>query len=107
MLPRPPAPLLALLGTVLILGWTWALVTPAWQAPDEPEHFSYVQTIGELGRLPGGTGNAYSTELGHSTDVTNLVQVTFDMKARPDWSQRLADDFPARSGPHDDGGGVN
>src|SRR3954454_18333050 len=82
---RPPAPLAALLGTVLVLVVTWALVVPPWQTPDETQHFSYVQTIGELGRLPGGEGNDFSSELARSADATNQAQVVFDARAKPDW----------------------
>ncbi len=107
MVTRPPAPLLALLGTVLVLGWTWALVTPPLHAPDEPEHFSYVQTIGELGRLPGGAGKPFSTELSRAADVTDLSHVVYSVHAKPEWSRLVADAFPAGAGPADDGGGVN
>src|SRR5271156_835893 len=30
----------------------WSLVTPPFQAPDEPSHFAYVQYLAETGRLP-------------------------------------------------------
>ena len=50
---RPPAALIALLAVVAIVGVAWALVTPAFQAPDENSHFGYVQTLAERFALPG------------------------------------------------------
>ena len=44
---RVPAPLAWLLVAVALLGLTWALLVPAWQAPDENSHFAYVQSLGE------------------------------------------------------------
>lgn len=36
----------------VLLGTLYAIETPAWQAPDEPAHYNYVQYIAERGRLP-------------------------------------------------------
>ena len=36
----------------LILGTLYALYTPAWQAPDEPAHYNYVQYLAEQRRFP-------------------------------------------------------
>jgi hypothetical protein len=33
-------------------GFCWALVTPAFQAPDEVDHFAYVQSVVERGKSP-------------------------------------------------------
>src|SRR3954470_8652409 len=105
---RPPAPLLALLGVVATLVVAGGLVSPPFQAPDETEHFSYVQTLAELHRLPGGAGQPYSTELSHATDVTNLVQATVDPYATPDWPRLRADVWGATdTGSRTDGGGTN
>ena len=106
---RPPTPLLALLGLVAVLTTTWAVIVPPWQTPDEPAHFSYVQTLGELHRLPGGDGAAVSSALSRSTDVTDQVQVVFDNLAKPDWSRVREDDYQAAEPELSklDGGGVN
>jgi 4-amino-4-deoxy-L-arabinose transferase-like glycosyltransferase len=104
---RPPAPLLALLAVVALLTTASALVTPPWQSPDEPAHFSYVQTIGEQGRLPGGKGHEVSTQLSRAAEVTNWVPVIFEPAARPEWTRVRADAFAhvERRSPVDDGGG--
>jgi len=36
----------------LALASAYAVYTPAWQVPDEPAHYNYVQHIAETGRLP-------------------------------------------------------
>ena len=36
----------------LVLGTLYAVLTPKWQAPDEPAHFNYIKHLAEKGRLP-------------------------------------------------------
>ena len=36
----------------LVLGTLYAVYTPAWQAPDEPAHYNYVQYLAEQQRFP-------------------------------------------------------
>ncbi len=36
----------------LIIGFQYAALTPAWQAPDEPAHYNYIRQIAQTGRLP-------------------------------------------------------
>ncbi len=51
--PRVSFRLLALILAVhLALTTTYALLTPLWQAPDEPAHFNNVATIAQTGQLP-------------------------------------------------------
>lgn len=38
----------------------WSLVTPPFQAPDEPSHFAYVQTLAETGSLPTSPSENFS-----------------------------------------------
>lgn len=40
----------------------WSLITPPFQAPDEPDHFAYVQQLAETGQLPQSSGEAFSPE---------------------------------------------
>ena len=42
----------------------WSLITPPFQAPDEPAHFAYVQQIAENGALPNSSRSDYSQEEG-------------------------------------------
>jgi Predicted membrane protein (DUF2142) len=56
---------------VPLAGWTcallatlsaacWSVVTPPFQAPDEPSHFAYVQLLAETGQLPSSEQSDYS-----------------------------------------------
>ncbi|HXC23746.1 MAG TPA: DUF2142 domain-containing protein [Solirubrobacteraceae bacterium] len=40
----------------------WSLVTPPFLAIDEPDHFAYVQLLGESGRLPSSGQQEYSPQ---------------------------------------------
>ncbi|HTA12436.1 MAG TPA: DUF2142 domain-containing protein [Solirubrobacteraceae bacterium] len=40
----------------------WSLVTPPFQAPDEPDHFAYVKQLAETGELPSSSSEQLSTE---------------------------------------------
>jgi hypothetical protein len=74
--PKPPRPLRALLGTLRRIpraAWTcalvatlsaacWSIITPPFQAPDEPSHFAYVQLLSETGHLPTNNTGRVSQE---------------------------------------------
>ncbi len=49
--------LIALLNAV-----SWSLITPPFLALDEPDHFAYVQTLVQDGRLPSSSKSEYSEE---------------------------------------------
>ena len=104
-----PAPLAALLVAVTFVGVSWALINPAWQAPDEDVHFSYVQTLAELHRLPGTGGNSLSSAQVNSMQATNTDPVVFFSYARPEWSETAWDRYRFRSPiiTTKDGGGQN
>jgi hypothetical protein len=38
----------------------WSLITPPFQAPDEPSHFAYVEELAEAGRLPSSNRESFS-----------------------------------------------
>ncbi len=44
--------LAAILLVYLLLGAAFAVLTPAWQAPDEPAHYNYVRYVAETGNFP-------------------------------------------------------
>ncbi len=44
--------LAAILLVYLLLGAAFAILTPAWQAPDEPAHYNYVRYVAETGNFP-------------------------------------------------------
>ena len=85
-----PAPLAALLVVVVVFGVSWALIDPAWQAPDEDVHFSYVQTLGQLHRLPGTRpGPSLSAAQVYGMTALNNDPIVFFSYARPEWSKQM------------------
>ncbi len=42
----------AIVLVYICTGALYAIVTPKWQAPDEPAHFNYIRVIGDTGTLP-------------------------------------------------------
>lgn len=107
-----PAPLAALLGAVLLLGATWALFVPPFQAPDEQSHFGYVQSLVAGPGLPGDPARpGFSTELMQARDAANSDQTAAVLAVKPTWSaeewkrwKREDGDLPAAS--RSDGGGI-
>jgi 4-amino-4-deoxy-L-arabinose transferase-like glycosyltransferase len=112
-LRRVPAPLGALLGAVAIAGVAWALLSPAWQAPDEGNHFAYAQSIAESFALPGKAARRpHSTAQDLASDAVNADQTAANLDARPTWSAAAYARWRSRaralsSGDQSDGGGPN
>ncbi len=58
----------------------WSLLTPPFEAPDEPAHFAYVKQLAETGRLPKSGLGKYAPELSvvlqalHQPDVAHSPQ---------------------------------
>jgi 4-amino-4-deoxy-L-arabinose transferase-like glycosyltransferase len=87
---RPPAPLAALLLLAALVGVAWALVTPAFQAPDEPAHFGYVQSLAEGFDLPGrGDRPLVSSEQALAGSLSNSDQAAQQLGVRMTWSERV------------------
>src|SRR5437764_8401171 len=105
-----PAPLALLLLVVLIVGVTWALFLPPWQAPDENSHFAYAQTLAENHRLPGSTGRIFSTEQEIAASQSNADQTAAQLAVKPEWSPQAyhrwrVEESRLGSGARTDGGG--
>ena len=105
-----PPPLGALLGVVLVIGVTWALIVPPWQSPDETSHFAYAESLAERFALPGGPHRppiSADELLAIQADNTNLVAGSPDT-VNPEWN---AADYArylaraARTRPSDSNGG--
>lgn len=108
-IPRPSRPLALLLAAAAVVGACWALIVPAFQAPDEQSHFSYAQTVAERGKLPDiEAARRFSTEQDEAADVVGADQLAANLYARPEWSRaeherwRRVESRYAR----DDGGGA-
>lgn len=78
--------LIFLLTLTFIKGLVWLLIIPPFQAPDEQNHFAYVQFIGEMGRKPNPQKEAnVSVELYKITEYLN-----FDWKGNhPMWQLEM------------------
>jgi hypothetical protein len=90
----------------------WALVTPAWQGPDEPDHFAYLQTLAEQGEIPErqpGGANAFSSGSVVALDATRTYSVVGLGDTRPPWlphDERHYRELRAENpGSEEDGGG--
>jgi 4-amino-4-deoxy-L-arabinose transferase-like glycosyltransferase len=110
---RPPRALAALLVLTALVGVGWAFVTPAFQAPDEPAHFGYVQELAEGFDLPGQPGRPLvSSEQALAGSLSNSDQTAQNLGVKLEWSasayerwRRAAGALPASA--RTDGGGAN
>ena len=55
--------LLLILAAYLVLATGYAVVTPPWQAPDEPAHFNYIRHLWETRSLPELRAGDYPADL--------------------------------------------
>jgi 4-amino-4-deoxy-L-arabinose transferase-like glycosyltransferase len=110
---RPPAALVALLAATFVLAMAWALVTPAFQSPDEQSHFGYVQSLVEGPGLPGKAGRPlFSSEQMLAAAQSNADQAAAQPDVKMEWSPLVyerwrAADAALPAGARGDGGGPN
>jgi hypothetical protein len=102
---RVPAPLAILLAVATVQFLAWMLVLPALQAPDEAEHFAYVQRLVETGQRPprDGDGRPRSPELDTARIDAGLTPLEGNLSARPYWTEldeRVWHARDAALGPH-------
>lgn len=109
---RVPSPLLALCATALLLGVTWAIVTPAFQAPDENQHFAYAEYLARTGRLPGAADKPpFPTEQRLAGLASNSDQAAGALPTKMTWSDARwrawqAKDDTLGASKREDGGGT-
>ena len=91
---------------------SWALITPAFNAPDEPDHFAYAQYFAETGHAPErvpGPRAPYSTDQSIALNAVNIFSQVALPDGRPPWlaSQQsaLAHEVATTPHPADNGGG--
>jgi len=91
---------------------SWALITPPFQAPDEQDHFAYVQHLAETGKAPrqqgGPADQPWSQDERTALSFTRALSANEQSDGRPPWlaaNERAWEQ--ARSAGHDraDGGG--
>ena len=102
----------AIFALALVNAGAWALITPAFNAPDESEHFAYAQYFAETGkaidRTIGGESLPYSTSESVALDGVRLFSSTERADGHPPWLEvderrwRASNDNDL---PRDNGGG--
>ena len=90
----------------------WALTTPAFQVPDEPQHVAYAQYLAETGKVPRPVaGQVFSPEEGVVFAAVRFNHVFGNASGRPPWSadvSRQVDGALAEDpGSEPDGAGSN
>jgi 4-amino-4-deoxy-L-arabinose transferase-like glycosyltransferase len=103
---------LTIAAVAILNAAAWALITPPWQGPDEPDHFAYAQTLAELGNSPDkqqSDNPAFSSRHTTALDASSTYSVVGLVDTRPPWVpadekryERTMDEGP---GAEDDGGG--
>ncbi len=111
-LGRPGRTALAVAAIAFVNAALWALLTPAFQGPDEPEHFAFTQTLAETGTAPekheGGKPAFSSRAVVALEGVRTYSQVGL-VDARPPWleadERRWRQRLATTETRADDGGG--
>lgn len=106
-------PALAIALIAFVNAASWALITPAFNTPDEPDHFAYGQYLATTGHAPARTPDArvpFSADQTLAMNAVDLYGQSSSPIGRPPWlaaQQRAAERFRA-STPHpgDNGGGA-
>jgi Predicted membrane protein (DUF2142) len=106
-----PAMVIALIA--FLNAASWALITPAFNTPDEPDHFAYGQYLATTGHAPARTPDARAPFSSDETLAMNAVDIYGQSSSpigRPPWlaAQQHAAERLRASTPHpsDNGGGV-
>ena len=79
----------AIVMIYLVLGTLYAVYTPAWQAPDEPAHYNYVQFLAEQHRFPilkaGDYPAAYLEEIksSHFPPELSIAPIRYEFHQPP------------------------
>ena len=105
-------PAIAITLIAFLNAGTWALITPAFNAPDEPDHFAYAQYFAETGHPPARTAvrPPFSTDETLALWAVDIYSQVSKPDARPPWLALEQDRWQARrdavSHPASDGGGM-
>jgi hypothetical protein len=81
-------PALAIGLVAFVNAASWALITPAFNAPDEPSHFAYAQYFAETGHGPSRVPSAqapYSTEQVLALNAADVYSQISNTLGRPPW----------------------
>jgi 4-amino-4-deoxy-L-arabinose transferase-like glycosyltransferase len=64
----------------------WSLITPPFQAPDEPSHFAYAQLLAEAGQLPSNNRGDVSQEEETVVRALNQTGIQWHPEVRSEFS---------------------
>jgi hypothetical protein len=88
----------------------WALVSPAFQAPDEPEHFAYAYRVAETGKGLNNNPQLYSSDQVRAWNAMRTAAMAEAGDGRPPWLAAYEDDWKRAESrgrlARDDGGGA-
>lgn len=76
-----------LLILTFVKGLLWLAIIPIWQAPDEANHFAYVQFLAESGKFNLGREKNVSQELENATELMNFNWSSIHPVWRPEFSR--------------------
>ena len=79
---------LTIAAVAILNAAAWALITPAWHGPDEPDHFAYAQTLAERGETPDKQESdtpPFSSRHVVALDATRTYSVVGLADTRPPW----------------------
>jgi len=68
----------ALVATINAVAWS--IVTPPFQAPDEPSHFAYVQHLAETGHLPSSSKEVFAPAEAVALEDLHQAEVRFSQE---------------------------
>jgi hypothetical protein len=79
----------AIFLAAFLVSTSWALITPPFQAPDEQDHFAYVQHLAETGNAPRQAGKpgdqAWSQDERNALEFTRALSANEQSDGRPPW----------------------
>lgn len=91
----------------------WALITPAFNGPDEPDHFAYAQYFAETGHAPSHNPDAkpaFSSDEALAMEAVNVYSQVSLTDSRPPWLAGEQERWEVRRDqtphPADNGGGA-
>jgi hypothetical protein len=89
--------------TAVLSAVCWSLVTPPFQAPDEPSHFAYTQLLAETGELPVTSSGFFSAEEELALRGLHQQEVRFSPERQtistPSQAQELSEDLSRHASP--------
>ena len=74
----------------------WSLITPPFEAPDEPAHFAYVKQLAEAGRLPTGSNGGLSAEEESVVEALDVREIREQPQNQPISSQSEQDQLQSK-----------